>query len=145
MQMVIYSLKIKVWFFFFQVYYVKYQGRYFQQLTKVLITLSAKSSLCLPPVSLFPPDTWHNRDYLLLSHLIVHYSTFILLTVFGHPENEVSIGYHEQVGPCNETVLFPSAVGIVSIWLSALLLGPPMAIRKSPHMVSQIKQSIIIL
>uniref|UniRef100_A0A8D8TFX0 DUF7802 domain-containing protein n=1 Tax=Cacopsylla melanoneura TaxID=428564 RepID=A0A8D8TFX0_9HEMI len=53
----------------------------------------------------------HTRDYLLLIHITVHYSIFLLLTIFAHPENEVSIGYHEQIGPCNETVMFPSAVG----------------------------------
>ncbi|KAL1456814.1 hypothetical protein WDU94_001514 [Cyamophila willieti] len=51
------------------------------------------------------------RDFLLLIHLIVHYSIFLLLTIFAHPENEIAIGYHEQVGPCNETVQFPSVVG----------------------------------
>ncbi|KAI5701229.1 hypothetical protein M8J75_007463 [Diaphorina citri] len=51
------------------------------------------------------------NDYLLLCHLVVHYSIFLILALFGSPENEISIGYHEQIGPCNQTVQFPSAVG----------------------------------
>lgn len=52
-----------------------------------------------------------SRDYWLLTHLVFHYTLFLLITTLAHPENEVSVGYHQPVGPCNETVQFPSAAG----------------------------------
>ena len=52
---------------------------------------------------------------MLIFHLIIHYTLFLCLTIFGHPEEEVSIGLHERVGPCNENVPIQTAFGTVSI------------------------------
>jgi len=34
--------------------------------------------------------------------LLLHYSVYLGMAVFGDPEHEVSVGLHEKVGPCNE-------------------------------------------
>ncbi|PSN54220.1 hypothetical protein C0J52_03544 [Blattella germanica] len=36
---------------------------------------------------------------ILIFHLTIHYALFLGLTIFGHPEQEVSIGLHERIGP----------------------------------------------
>ncbi|XP_069705155.1 uncharacterized protein [Periplaneta americana] len=50
---------------------------------------------------------------LLLFHLVLHYALFLCLVIFGYPEREVSIGVHERIGPCNETVPMHTAFGTV--------------------------------
>ncbi|XP_021914825.1 uncharacterized protein LOC110827445 [Zootermopsis nevadensis] len=50
---------------------------------------------------------------ILLLHLALHYSLYLSFVIFGHPEEEVSIGLHERIGPCNETVPVYTASGIV--------------------------------
>ncbi|KAK7869987.1 hypothetical protein R5R35_013754 [Gryllus longicercus] len=49
----------------------------------------------------------------LFGHLIVHYGLFLSMVLFGNPEKEVSIGLHETIGPCNETVSLQTAFGSV--------------------------------
>ncbi|KAF2357434.1 hypothetical protein FHG87_011808 [Trinorchestia longiramus] len=48
-------------------------------------------------------ESSHPSVYLLILALVVHYSLYLGLVIFGTPENEVSIGLHETVGPCNQT------------------------------------------
>ncbi|KAJ4439185.1 hypothetical protein ANN_15145 [Periplaneta americana] len=50
---------------------------------------------------------------LLLFHLVLHYALFLCLVIFGYPEREVSVGLHERIGPCNETVPMHTAFGTV--------------------------------
>ncbi|XP_049812477.1 uncharacterized protein LOC126259609 [Schistocerca nitens] len=50
---------------------------------------------------------------LILAHLVAHYSLFLGIVLFGHPENEISTGFHERVGPCDETVPVQTAFGLV--------------------------------
>lgn len=40
----------------------------------------------------------------LIIYLVLYYATFFYFTIWGNPENEVSIGLHEEIGPCNITV-----------------------------------------
>jgi len=40
----------------------------------------------------------------LTIYLVLYYATFFYFTIWGNPENEVSIGIHEEIGPCNITV-----------------------------------------
>lgn len=54
----------------------------------------------------------NDRPLTLIMYLVVYYMTFLCLTIWGKPENEVSIGLHEEIGPCNITV---SSFGTVSI------------------------------
>ncbi|CAK1555023.1 unnamed protein product [Leptosia nina] len=42
-------------------------------------------------------------DYVLLSQLALHYTIYLAFVVFFKPENEVSVGFHQPVGPCGET------------------------------------------
>ncbi|GLG95408.1 uncharacterized protein LOC103524413 isoform X3 [Gryllus bimaculatus] len=49
----------------------------------------------------------------LFGHLMVHYGLFLSMVLFGNPEKEVSIGLHETIGPCNETVSLQTAFGSV--------------------------------
>lgn len=49
----------------------------------------------------------------LLLHLAVHYALYLGIVIFGYPEEEVSIGLHERIGPCNETVPLHTAFGTV--------------------------------
>lgn len=44
-------------------------------------------------------------------YLIIYYTVFLLLVVIGKPEDEVSNGIHQEIGPCNITV---AAYGTVS-------------------------------
>ncbi|XP_022118415.2 uncharacterized protein LOC110995516 [Pieris rapae] len=41
-------------------------------------------------------------DYLLLLQLIVHYLAYWCFVMFMYPEKEVSVGFHQPVGPCDE-------------------------------------------
>ncbi|XP_075229105.1 uncharacterized protein LOC142328863 [Lycorma delicatula] len=50
---------------------------------------------------------------LLVFSLIMHYSVFLLIVIFGKPENEISIGLHEPTGPCNVTVQLHTALGMI--------------------------------
>jgi len=52
----------------------------------------------------------------LLLHLAVHYALYLDMVIFDYPE-EVSIGLHERIGPCNETVPLHTAFGTVSTLL----------------------------
>ncbi|VVC29433.1 Hypothetical protein CINCED_3A016150 [Cinara cedri] len=45
-----------------------------------------------------------DRPIALMIYLVVYYATFLILIIWGKPENEVSIGPHEEIGPCNITV-----------------------------------------
>ncbi|XP_029348124.1 uncharacterized protein LOC107882986 [Acyrthosiphon pisum] len=40
----------------------------------------------------------------MILYLTVYYTTFLCLAIWGKPENEISIGPHEEIGPCNITV-----------------------------------------
>jgi len=42
-----------------------------------------------------------NRPYLMGLCLLLHYSVYWVMAVFFNPEDEISIGLHEQVGPCD--------------------------------------------
>lgn len=51
------------------------------------------------------PRKMFNRPLAIIMYLILYYATFLGLAIWGEPENEVSIGPHEEIGPCNITVL----------------------------------------
>lgn len=34
--------------------------------------------------------------------LIIHYSVYLGMALFGNPEHEISVGLHEKIGPCDE-------------------------------------------
>jgi len=38
----------------------------------------------------------------LVIALLLHYSVYLGMAIFGNPENEISVGLHETVGPCDE-------------------------------------------
>lgn len=48
----------------------------------------------------------------IILYLVVYYTTFLCIAIWGKPENEISFGPHEEIGPCNITV---SSFGTVSI------------------------------
>ncbi|RZF33725.1 hypothetical protein LSTR_LSTR007753, partial [Laodelphax striatellus] len=50
---------------------------------------------------------------ILLTALLVHYSVFLLMVMFGKPEDEQSTGLHEPTGPCHETSPLQTALGMV--------------------------------
>lgn len=45
-----------------------------------------------------------SHPIILKMYLFVYYLTFLCLATWGKPENEISIGRHEEIGPCNITV-----------------------------------------
>lgn len=45
--------------------------------------------------------------------LIVHYSVFLGMVVYGYPEREVSVGLHEPVGPCNTVRPVQTVTGVI--------------------------------
>jgi hypothetical protein len=53
------------------------------------------------------------KSWILLVHLILHYSAFLAMTIFYNPEKEISSGLHETVGPCEETLPVNTAFGMV--------------------------------
>ncbi|XP_067003157.2 uncharacterized protein [Anabrus simplex] len=59
------------------------------------------------------PEVSGKGTGLMILHLILHYSLFLGMVLFGSPENEVSIGLHEKTGPCNETAPIQTAFGTV--------------------------------
>ncbi|XP_057664387.1 uncharacterized protein LOC130898849 [Diorhabda carinulata] len=54
----------------------------------------------------------HWSSWILLLHLIVHYVTFMLIPIMFNPEDEVSTGMKEPIGPCNEFVPLHTIVGL---------------------------------
>ncbi|XP_043229896.1 uncharacterized protein LOC122385587 [Amphibalanus amphitrite] len=42
-----------------------------------------------------------NRPYLVMFCLLLHYAVYWSMAVFFNPEDEISIGLHEKVGPCD--------------------------------------------
>ncbi|KAJ3662166.1 hypothetical protein Zmor_006522 [Zophobas morio] len=54
----------------------------------------------------------HWTTFLLIFHLIVHYTSFLLMPVFFNPEDEIAIGLKEPIGPCNEHVPIQTAFGM---------------------------------
>lgn len=56
-------------------------------------------------------------DRILLLHLILHYSIFLLMTIFGQPEMEVSMGLHEPIGSCSQIVNQTTAFGKVFVYM----------------------------
>lgn len=58
-----------------------------------------------------------DRPVAIIIYLVVYYATFLGLATWGKPENEVSIGPHEEIGPCNITI---SSFGTVSNYLHKL-------------------------
>jgi hypothetical protein len=55
---------------------------------------------------------------ILIYHLAIHYALYLGFVIFGHPEEEVSIGLHERIGPCNQTVPIHTVFGTVCIFSS---------------------------
>lgn len=47
----------------------------------------------------------------IIIFLVVYYTIFLCLTIWGKPEHEISTGPHEEIGPCNITA---STFGTVS-------------------------------
>ncbi|XP_024944272.1 uncharacterized protein LOC107271244 [Cephus cinctus] len=59
-----------------------------------------------------PTITFKSKaDCLFLPYLMVYYSVFLAMALIGDPSKEVSIGLHEQIGPCDEMVPITSALG----------------------------------
>ncbi|CAG9858321.1 unnamed protein product [Phyllotreta striolata] len=54
----------------------------------------------------------HWSSLLLMFHLLVHYALFLLMPVLFNPEDEVSTGLKEPIGPCNEYVPLRTIAGI---------------------------------
>ncbi|XP_060521139.1 uncharacterized protein LOC132698828 [Cylas formicarius] len=53
----------------------------------------------------------HWTTVLLVVHLVLHYAVFLSMTLFFNPEDEVSTGIKEQIGPCDEYVFIRTATG----------------------------------
>ncbi|VEN42048.1 unnamed protein product [Callosobruchus maculatus] len=50
--------------------------------------------------------------WLIVLHLVYHYATCLFTASFLVPENEVSTGLKEPIGPCNEYVPVQTAIGM---------------------------------
>ena len=46
--------------------------------------------------------------------LLIHYFVYVFLVFTAKPENQVSYGMHETIGPCQETTPVYTAFGHVS-------------------------------
>ncbi|KAJ8974128.1 hypothetical protein NQ317_007817 [Molorchus minor] len=54
----------------------------------------------------------HWSTWILLIHLILHYSLFLVMPIFFKPEEEVSTGMKEPIGPCDEHISVQTAFGM---------------------------------
>ncbi|CAG0904156.1 unnamed protein product [Darwinula stevensoni] len=55
----------------------------------------------------------HERPSIeIFLHLIPHYLLYWWMASFGHPEREVSVGLHEQTGPCDQKEYIRTAFGM---------------------------------
>ncbi|XP_075991581.1 uncharacterized protein LOC142986783 [Anticarsia gemmatalis] len=50
-------------------------------------------------------------DYVLILQLALHYLIYLSFVIFFNPANEVSVGLHEPVGPCNEVATLVTPFG----------------------------------
>lgn len=50
----------------------------------------------------------------LVVGLILHYSVYLGMAVLGNPEDEVSVGLHETVGPCDEWIEQKTAFTLIT-------------------------------
>ncbi|XP_028162393.1 uncharacterized protein LOC114354290 [Ostrinia furnacalis] len=50
-------------------------------------------------------------DYLLIMQLISHYFVYLLMVTFFWPEKEISTGFHEPVGPCDQVTSLVTPFG----------------------------------
>nr|CAD7597144.1 unnamed protein product [Timema genevievae] len=53
-----------------------------------------------------------DRRILLVIHLVQYYTLFLGMTIFGEPQEEVSIGLHETTGPCDKIAYVRTPVGL---------------------------------
>ncbi|KAL1517192.1 hypothetical protein ABEB36_000988 [Hypothenemus hampei] len=77
----------------------------------LLIWSGDRTSRKQMPANLKPKIHW--STFLLLAHLVFHYISFWLMPVLFNPEDEVSTGIKEQIGPCNEYVPVQTVSGKV--------------------------------
>lgn len=56
----------------------------------------------------------HWTTFLLVAHLVLHYTTFWLMPILFNPEDEVSTGIKEKIGPCNQYVPLQTVSGKVN-------------------------------
>ncbi|XP_076265121.1 uncharacterized protein LOC143199182 [Rhynchophorus ferrugineus] len=53
----------------------------------------------------------HWTTKLICLHLIIHYSSFLSMTIFFNPEDEIATGVKETIGPCDEYSSIMTASG----------------------------------
>lgn len=56
----------------------------------------------------------HWSTWILIVHLVAHYSSFLSMTIFFNAEDEVAIGLKEPIGNCDEYVPLQTIFGLVS-------------------------------
>lgn len=59
------------------------------------------------------PKTFKST-FLLILHLIVHYTSFLIMPIFFKPEDEIAVGLKEPIGPCDKIVPVQTVFGVVS-------------------------------
>lgn len=64
----------------------------------------------------------HWSTWILLTHLILHYSVFLAIPIVFDPEKEIAIGVRETIGPCDEYSDVQTVFGLVSIKSRLFLL-----------------------
>lgn len=60
------------------------------------------------------PNKTHWTTFLLIWHLVLYYTTFWIIPIVFNPENEISTGIKQPIGPCNEYVPVQTASGKVT-------------------------------
>lgn len=61
----------------------------------------------------------HWSTWILISHLLIHYASFLTMPIYFNAEDEIAIGLKEPIGPCNETVPIQTVFGQVPELLTA--------------------------
>ncbi|XP_018572213.1 uncharacterized protein LOC108911701 isoform X2 [Anoplophora glabripennis] len=54
----------------------------------------------------------HWSTWILIVHLIIHYAAFMIMPIFFNPEDEISTGLKEPIGPCDQYEDVKTAFGM---------------------------------
>lgn len=54
----------------------------------------------------------HWSTWILIGYLLIHYTVFMIMPIFFNPEDEISTGLKEPIGPCNEYEEVKTAFGM---------------------------------
>ncbi|XP_025419960.1 uncharacterized protein LOC112690216 isoform X2 [Sipha flava] len=101
----VFSASFVFWFFFRSVHLNQKNTTKTEIITSLsAIFLSTPCVYILFTILKRKPRYINSCPFIIILYLVVYYTTFLFMAILGKPENEVSTGPHEIIGPCNVTV-----------------------------------------